>query len=121
MGGGEIEPVSLDDLVGAGEDRRRDRQPERLRGVEIDDQLEGGRLLDRQVGRLGAAEGPADVTANLAVDASEARPVADQATDLNELAEIVYRRNGITRRRRRELVAMAREGRGGANDKGVDR
>jgi len=40
-------PVSLDDLVGELQDRLRHGQAERLSGVEIDDQLEGGRLLDR--------------------------------------------------------------------------
>src|SRR6266446_1663757 len=38
---------SFDDLVGAGEDRGRDGEAERFGGVEVDDQLEGGRLLDR--------------------------------------------------------------------------
>jgi len=32
-----------------------DRQPERLGGLEVDDQLELGGLLDGQVGRLGSA------------------------------------------------------------------
>ena len=45
---------SFDNLVGAGEDRWRDREPERLGGLEIDHQLECSRLLDRQVGRFGA-------------------------------------------------------------------
>jgi hypothetical protein len=42
---------SLDHLVGEGEDRLRHGQVERLGGLEIDDQLESGRLLDRQIGR----------------------------------------------------------------------
>jgi hypothetical protein len=46
-------PVSLDDLVGVGEDGWRDRQPQRLGRLEIDHQLKPGRLLDRQVGGLG--------------------------------------------------------------------
>jgi len=48
----------FDDLLGAGEDRWRDRQAERLGGIEIDHQLEGRRLLDRQIGRLRALQDP---------------------------------------------------------------
>jgi hypothetical protein len=33
--------------------RRRDRQAERLRGLEVDDQLELGRLLDWEIAGLG--------------------------------------------------------------------
>src|SRR5215472_16803815 len=44
-GGGGL---SLYKLVGEGEDRRRDRQAERLGSLEIDYQLKPGRLLDRQ-------------------------------------------------------------------------
>jgi hypothetical protein len=40
---------SFDDLVGAGEDCWRDREAEFLRGLEIDDQLEFGRLLHGQI------------------------------------------------------------------------
>jgi len=39
--------VSFDNLVGAVQDRRRYGQAERLGSLEIDDQLELGRLLDR--------------------------------------------------------------------------
>ena len=43
----------FDYLVGAGEQRRWDFQPEYFSGFKVDDQLELGRLLDRQIGRLG--------------------------------------------------------------------
>jgi hypothetical protein len=46
---------SFDYLVGAGEQGRRHLEAERLRGGQIDNQLELGRLLDRKVGRAGDA------------------------------------------------------------------
>ncbi len=52
---------SLDHLVRPRQQRRRDRQAEGLRGLEVDDQLELGGLLDREVAGLGAPEDPVDV------------------------------------------------------------
>src|SRR5260370_19953886 len=49
-------PCLFDQLVSAGEQRRRHGEPERLRGLEIDDQLDLRDLLDRQIGRLLALE-----------------------------------------------------------------
>src|SRR5947209_5431933 len=79
-------PTSLYDLVGAGEDRGRHGQAERLGGLEIDHQLENGRLLDRQVGGLRAREDLSDVTADFAIVNHEAHSIADQATGGGELA-----------------------------------
>jgi hypothetical protein len=42
--------VSFDHLVGAGEKRRRDREPEGLRSLEVDDEFEPGGAA-RQAGR----------------------------------------------------------------------
>jgi hypothetical protein len=49
-------PTLLNHFVGAGEDRWRHGEAKRIRGLEIDDQLERSRLLDRQIGRIGALE-----------------------------------------------------------------
>src|SRR5215207_6430858 len=51
----------LDHLIGACEERGRDREPERLGGLEVDDKLELGRLLDREIGGLGTPQDPVDV------------------------------------------------------------
>src|SRR6516225_1893928 len=81
--------VSFDDLVDPGEDRLRDCQPQRACGLEIDHQLESRRLLDWQIGWLGAAEDLSDVSAFLVPSAGAARSVADQGTSGDKFARRV--------------------------------
>src|SRR4030095_4420867 len=46
----------LDDLVRPQQQGLRDREPERLRRLQVDDQLKSRRLLDREVGELGPSQ-----------------------------------------------------------------
>src|SRR5215472_6921728 len=92
---GASDRASFDHLVGAGEDRWRDGDAELLGSLEIDDQLEGRRLLDRQVGRLGTLEDPSGVKALLAIDSLDARSIADQAAGSDVFAPRVDRRDGV--------------------------
>ncbi len=78
-----------------GKDRGRDSQAERLGGAEIDDQLERRRLLDRQIGRLGALEDPSGVNAGLAKYSGEARSIGDKAAGRGEFTQVIDRRNGV--------------------------
>src|SRR5471032_1897460 len=55
--------ASFDRLVGANEQRGRHGEAERFGSLHIDHQLEFGRLLYRQIGRLGAFEDLIDVAA----------------------------------------------------------
>jgi hypothetical protein len=66
----------LNHLVCDGEQRWRD--VERLGGLQVDHELELGRLLDGQVGRLDAFENVAGVDANLTKTARDVGSVAHQ-------------------------------------------
>src|SRR5712692_1954669 len=55
------------DQFGGHHQHYRNFQPERLSGLAVDDEFEPGRLLDRQVGRLGALEDVAGVDADLTI------------------------------------------------------
>ena len=54
-------PLLFDHLIGALQERLRDGEAERLGGLEIDDQLEFRRWLDRQIAGLGALENTIDI------------------------------------------------------------
>src|SRR5262249_23268291 len=71
---------SLDDLVGTAEDRQRNGQAERIGGLQIDDQLEFRRLLDREIGRVGALQGPVDVVGRNPEHLRDVWPIRHQKT-----------------------------------------
>ena len=67
------------------EQERGYSKPERLGGFQVDDQLEFGRLIDRQVGRLRALENPRRLNARPAIGIREAASVAHEAIGPNHL------------------------------------
>src|SRR5215469_15930940 len=107
---------SFYNFVGAGEDRWRDSQLERLGRVEIYDQLEYGRLLHRQIGGLRTIEDTSSVCAGLAIGSRAARSIADQAARDCELALGIDCRNGTACCQRHELFALGVEERIAADE-----
>ena len=69
----------FDRLVGGCEQRGRNVEAERFRGLEIDRELVFDRLLNRQIGWLGALEDAVDVPCCLAELFREISAISDQA------------------------------------------
>src|SRR5262249_32355978 len=73
---------SLDYLVGTGENRWWNSEAEHFCGSEIDEQVELGRLLHRQISWFGTGKNTTDIDAELAVRVRVAGAVTHQSTGL---------------------------------------
>src|SRR5713226_5349187 len=105
----------LNHLVGEREDLWRNFKPQSPRGLEIEDQLELGDLLDRQIDGLLALENSAGVDAGLAVRLHNAAPVAHQAAGGDEIARLKDRRGRVAEGQVDKLFTTANEERIGTD------
>src|SRR5712691_1381830 len=74
-----------DHLVRQEEECRRESEAERLGGLEVDDQLELGGLLDGEVPRLGAFQDAVHIVRSTAKHLRKARPIGHQPARLHKL------------------------------------
>jgi hypothetical protein len=94
---------SLNYLVGTRKQCRWNFDAERPGGSQINDEVELGRLDDRQLGRLGALKDPTSVDAELPKHFGEARTVAHEAPSLRILAHCMDRGDRMARGQRGKL------------------
>src|SRR5262249_13701787 len=80
----------LDHCIGTGEQQRGNVEAERSRRLDVDKELEPGRLNDRQVGRLFATENAADINPSFTVGVSLIRTVAQKSTRQSKFARIEH-------------------------------
>src|SRR5262245_23727345 len=85
-------PASLDYLVGAGEQRGRHFEAERLGGREINHEIELGRLLDRKVGWPHPMQNLVDKVASTPEQVWEVWSIGHQAARLDVVPRPVHRR-----------------------------
>src|SRR5205814_2242935 len=76
----------------AGEQRRWNDQAKDLCRLQIDDEFNLRRLLNREVPRLLTLQDPSGVNSGLTVSIGIARSIAHQATTVGELSQFGYRR-----------------------------
>src|SRR5262245_36713664 len=99
--------TSLDHLVGEQLDRVGYLDAERPGRLQVDDELEFGRLHDWQVSGLRAIEDAAGIVADLTKPVQNIGSIAHQPTDFDNLASGIGRGNPIAHRERRKLDTPA--------------
>src|SRR5262249_41373665 len=89
---------SLDHLIRPRQQRRRDRQPERPGRLEVDHQLESGRLLDRQVAGPAPRKILSTYTAARRNWEAKFGAVGHETAGLDFLPETMHRRQPVPHR-----------------------
>src|SRR5205823_6256768 len=78
----------LNDLIRPPQKRRRNRQPKRLRSLEVDHKLELGGLFDGEIARLGALQDLVDVGSRAPKQVREAGAIGRETTYIDVPANV---------------------------------
>jgi hypothetical protein len=96
----------IDDLVRARQQRLRDRDAERLRGLQVDAQAELGRPLDRQVAGARALQDPRRLQGRTPHQVVEVGAVGDQEARLRLVRLLAHQGHPAAQRERGDLAAI---------------
>ena len=107
---------SIDYLVGEGEQSRGHGESERLRGLQVNDQLELGGLLDGKVSWLRTLEDSLNVGGSPTIQVDVIWAIRDQCAIPCRWWESVYRRQAMSHRGIDELTSVPERERTGLND-----
>jgi hypothetical protein len=77
----------FDHLIGAAEQHRWHFEAERFRSLEIDTQLEFGRLVKRDISRIGTPKNLIDEVGGAAIDFRLVNRMSHQSANFDEFAE----------------------------------
>src|SRR5215831_4860775 len=113
-------PPSLNDLIGQSKYFRRYCQPQSVGGLEVDEQQEFRRLLDRQVGRLGAFQDLIDMMRSAPEEVVRVSAVTCQPANRDERAGVVERGQPLARRKLDNLSPRLGKERRAQDNQGVN-
>ena len=82
-------------------------EAERLGGRQIDDEIELGRLLDREVGRLRPAQNLVDIVGGAPEQVREVRSIGHQTSRFDKFPKAVHRRQSRAQRQRVDANRLA--------------
>ena len=99
----------FDDLVGDAKDVGRHREGDRLRGLQVDHQLELGRLDDRKISGLLAFENAAHIDSGLPEIVDLIASIADEPAGIGVGAICGHAHDRIIGRQRGNLLAPCNE------------
>src|SRR6266478_2419618 len=99
----------LGHLIRPLQERRRDRQAEGLRGLEVDDQLDVHWLLDGEVCGLDALQDLVNVPRGATVQRRQVRPIAHQGAVLGKLPCKAQRRQLVGKGKLHNTAPLSEE------------